>query len=575
LSTVSVTIDGKRVDVPAGTNIVEAASQNGVEVPHYCYHPRLTVAGNCRMCLVSIGMPKKGPDGAVVKNAAGEPEIAFMPKLQIGCATPVAEGMHIKTRSPEVTEARKGVMEFLLLNHPLDCPICDQAGECKLQEFSVDYGRGESRFVELKLHKPKEVPLGPKIVLDNERCILCSRCERFMREVAHQDCLGFVKRGSKTELSCYPGQEPNTNYDLNIVDICPVGALTSRDFRFRMRPWFLKETSSVCPGCETGCNTTVWSRDREVFRLTPRENEAVNKSWMCDTGRLDYRYINDPSRLTSPRLRDASGQKDATWEAALAKTVELSSDRAAGSVAVIGSARATTEELYLLAELGRRLGAELIDVVPRVDVADGYLMSANRNPNERGARLAGACGEHPGSRLGDIAKAISAGTVKVLIVFGEDAVAAGIPRDALERLDALIAVGILPNPTTELADVVLPGVSYAEKSGTFVNAKGRLQRIEAAITPPGEARPEWEILAAVLQRMGADAPRSLAELFSRVATTRLGIANTGFFGVPRTGLELSPPLAGKGAKLGISGNGVSAGSVPPAATNDKGQPRVD
>ncbi|MEN9579626.1 MAG: hypothetical protein RJA70_2635, partial [Pseudomonadota bacterium] len=300
MSQVTLTIDDKTVSVAAGTNLVEAAKLASVEVPHYCYHARLSVAGNCRMCLVAVGTPKRGPDGAFLKNAEGELEIGFLPKLQIGCATIATEGMVVRTRSPEVTKAREGVMEFLLINHPLDCPICDQAGECRLQEFATDYGRGESRFVELKVHKPKEVSLGPKVVLDNERCIMCSRCERFMREVAGQDCLGFSKRGSKVELTCYPGNEPNTNYDLNIVDICPVGALTSRDFRFRMRPWFLKETSSICSSCSTGCNITVSSRDREVFRLTPRDNDDVNQSWMCDYGRLNYRLTNDPSRLTAP-----------------------------------------------------------------------------------------------------------------------------------------------------------------------------------------------------------------------------------------------------------------------------------
>ncbi len=228
--TVNLTIDGKPAVAPKGMNLIEAAKSAGIEVPHYCYHPKLPVVGNCRMCLVDVGMPKMGPDKKPELGPDGKPVIMFAPKLSIGCNTTVAEGMVVLTRSPKVIKAREGVMEFLLINHPLDCPICDQAGECRLQEFSVDYGKGQSRFVEHKVNKPKHTPLGPKIMLDDERCILCSRCVRFMRDVAGQDCLGFVNRGSYSTLTCYPGMEPNTNYDLNIADICPVGALTSNGF---------------------------------------------------------------------------------------------------------------------------------------------------------------------------------------------------------------------------------------------------------------------------------------------------------------------------------------------------------
>ena len=234
-NTVKLTIDGKEVAAPKGMNLIEAAKIAGIEVPHYCYHPKLTIAGNCRMCLVDTGMPKLDKDKKPELGPDGKPVIMFAPKLAIGCNTSVAEGMVVHTRSEKVHKAREGVMEFLLINHPLDCPICDQAGECRLQEFSVDYGKGESRFIEEKVHKPKMSPIGEKIMLDDERCILCSRCVRFMKEVAGQDCLGFIDRGSHSTLTCYPGQEPKTNYDLNIVDICPVGALTSNDFRFKLR----------------------------------------------------------------------------------------------------------------------------------------------------------------------------------------------------------------------------------------------------------------------------------------------------------------------------------------------------
>src|SRR3989449_549225 len=352
---VKLTIDGKEVVAPKGMNLIEAAKLVGIEVPHYCYHPKLTIAGNCRMCLCDVGMPKLDKDKKPEIGPDGKPVIMFAPKLAIGCNTSVAEGMVVHTRSEKVHKAREGVMEFLLINHPLDCPICDQAGECRLQEFSVDYGKGQSRFVEEKVHKPKMSAIGPKIMLDDERCILCSRCVRFMKDIAGQDCLGFTQRGSYSTLTCYPGQEPHTNYDLNIVDICPVGALTSTDFRFKQRVWFLKETKSICPNCARGCNTALWSREGVVHRQTPRDNDAVNQCWMCDYGRLHYKFINDPSRITTASVRSAvlNERFDLSWPeatrqiAAKLKTVK--------PIAAIGSARATTEELFLFNKLVREV----------------------------------------------------------------------------------------------------------------------------------------------------------------------------------------------------------------------------
>src|ERR1035441_9417182 len=376
-NTIKLTIDGKEAAAPKGMNLIEAAKLVAVEVPHYCYHPKLTIAGNCRMCLVDIGMPKLGADKKPEIGPDGKPVILFGPKLAIGCNTTVAEGMVVHTRSGKVIKAREGVMEFLLVNHPLDCPICYQAGECRLQEFSVDYGKGQSRFIEEKVHKPKKTEIGPKIMLDDERCILCSRCVRFMKEVAGQDCLGFVERGSYSTLTCYPGMEPNTNYDLNIVDICPVGALTSNDFRFKQRVWFLKETKSVCPNCATGCNTVLASGER--FNLT----------WP------------EATRQIGEKLKALKG-KGAT-------------------IAAIGTARATTEELFLFNKLVREvLGAELVDCVPHVGEGDKFLISSDRNPNTNGAKLAGVTSDPVGGRIPVIAEAIKAGKIKTLIVHGEN-----------------------------------------------------------------------------------------------------------------------------------------------------------
>ena len=301
----NVQVDGVWHQFPKGTRVIEACSQAGKYVPRYCYHPKLSSPGNCRMCLIEMGMPKMGADRKPEMDTDGKPVINWIPRPQISCAQDISEGMGIRTDSQMARECRQGVMEFLLINHPLDCPICDQAGECRLQEFSVEYGNDSSRFLEEKVHKPKHVDLGPRIVLDDERCILCSRCIRFSKEIAKDDALGFVDRGSYTSLTAHPGRRFDNNYTLNTVDICPVGALTSKDFRFKMRVWFLKETKSICTSCGTGCNTVIGSRQDVVYRQTPRENNEVNSAWMCDYGRLNFHYLHDERRLTTPLLRQS------------------------------------------------------------------------------------------------------------------------------------------------------------------------------------------------------------------------------------------------------------------------------
>src|SRR5271163_544763 len=297
----NVQIDGVWHQFQKGTRVLEACAQAGKFVPHYCYHPKLSTPGNCRMCLIEMGMPKMGPDRKPVVGADGKAEIGWIPRPQISCAQDIAEGMGIRTDSAMVKECRQGVMEVLLINHPLDCPICDQAGECQLQEFSVEYGNGASRFLEHKVKKPKNVEVGPRVTLDAERCVLCSRCIRFMYEVAHDDVLGFVDRGSHSTIACHPDRTLDSNYSLNTVDICPVGALTSTDFRFKMRVWFLKETRSFCTSCATGCNTLIGSREDLVYRITPRQNDGVNDTWMADSGRILYKDVRAAGRLDSIR----------------------------------------------------------------------------------------------------------------------------------------------------------------------------------------------------------------------------------------------------------------------------------
>jgi NADH-quinone oxidoreductase subunit G len=490
---VNVQIDGVWLKFPKGTRMIEACKQAKREVPHYCYHPKLSSPGNCRMCLVEMGMPPRlAPGVEAEKDEFGFAKIGWMPRAVIACANTVAEGMGIRTQSKLTEDCRKGVMEFLLINHPLDCPICDQAGECRLQEFSVQHGRGISRFIENKVKKPKNQQIGPRITLDDERCIMCSRCIRFSEEVADDPVLGFTERGSYTTLAVHPGKELANNYSLNTVDICPVGALTSTDFRFQMRVWFLKEAESVCTKCARGCNITIGSRENQVYRQTPRDNDAVNSSWMCDQGRLDFHYLNSESRLTEPMIKEDGKHRVASWREALETAATKLKSVAPSEIAIIASGRMTNEELWLLKRLSKALGTTQLDFVPRIGEADNYLVTADKNPNSNGVKLVlGA----DGSQLAAIRSAVQAGTVKALIVWQENLLKeAGFSAGDLGKLDFLLAGHILANPTAEAAQVVLPLAASAEKRGSMVNATGRLQRLQAAVQPPGQAQDDWEVL---------------------------------------------------------------------------------
>ncbi len=509
---VNVQVDGEWKQFPKGTRLIEACMKSGKFIPHYCYHPKLSSPGNCRMCLVEMGMPKMTPDRKPVLGADGKPEIAWGPRPAISCATEVSEGMGVRTSSPMVEECRNGVMEFLLINHPLDCPICDQAGECRLQEFSVEFGRGESRFVEEKVKKPKRVDIGERIVLDDERCIMCSRCIRFMQEIAKDDVLGFLNRGSHTTLSVYPGKRLDSNYSLNTVDICPVGALTSKDFRFKMRVWFLKETPSIDVNCGTGSNILISSRENVVHRITPRENDAVNSCWMPDSHRLNFHYLNSDDRLREPFVRGE--EPPVKWDRALAAVAEKLKTGKPAETAIIASARMTNEELFLVGRLAKSLGIENVDVLPRPQKGDGFLVSDDGNPNTSGAKLLGVAT----GKLTSIVHGIEEGKITGLVVLGEDAAECGISEAALKRLDWVVAMGILSNKTTPHAAVVLPSSAWAEKRGSMINVKGRLQRLNQAIQPPGQARDDWEILRDLLQLVSeANDLRAIEDVFRQMA----------------------------------------------------------
>lgn len=529
IETTTVKVDGREIDVPkltadwqgnlAPTTVLQACEHAGIEIPHYCYHPKLPVAGNCRMCLVHVGMPgRPGPDGKPPMNEDGTLKIDPMvlpyerstPKGVIGCATNLIPGMEIYASSPETKEMREAVLESLLINHPLDCTICDQAGECKLQEYSVEHGQAESQFAEHKVHKPKAVDLGPRIMLDAERCVLCTRCIRFSKDIAEDDALGIVNRGSYNTIATFLDTPFDNNYTLNTVDICPVGALTSKDFRFQMRVWFLKETNSLCTGCGTGCNTVIGSRENTMYRYEPRENDAVNGPWMCDSGRLNYKWIGSEDRLSE--IKGASG-----WATAITKISSKLEKAASGSVAIIGGARQTNEELYLLKKLANKLEA-ITDSSPRMGEGDHLLSCPDKNPNSTGSRLIGIAGEELGSQLKDIASGIEAGTIKTLIVFGDDVTKTGISEALLDKLDLLVVSDILPNATTAKAHYLLPGCAHAEKRGTFTNTKGRVQKFMKALEAPGNARPEWEFLHELLENTtGQNGFSTIEGLFNQMA----------------------------------------------------------
>jgi len=528
---IKVRIDGREVEVPklmpdwqgrlAPTTMLQACAWAGIEVPHYCYHPKLPIAGNCRMCLVEFGTSMLGPDRKPMMNEDGTPKVSKAvlpyepgtPRGAIACATAIMPGMEIYPNSAATREMREAVLESLLINHPLDCPICDQAGECKLQEYAVDHGPAMSQFAEAKVLKPKAVDLGPRIVLDDERCILCTRCIRFTKDIVGDDKLGIALRGGHSTLVAYPGTRFDNNYTLNTVDICPVGALTSKDFRFQMRVWFLKETRSLCASCATGCNIVVGSREEKIYRFEPRQNDAVNACWMCDAGRLNYKWIGRSDRLTEVR---ANGQKT-TWTAALNEISEKLKRAAAGSTAIVASARQTNEELWLIKKLAAKLNA-ITDSVPRMGEGDNLLVNADKNPNSAGARLTGVAAEPMGSNLPRIVEGIRAGTIKTLMVFGEDVTRRGTGADLLGGLETLIVSDILPNQTTGAARYLLPGCAHAEKRGTFTNVKGRVQKFMKAVEPRGDARPEWEYLHELVHNVtGQDGYLTIEGLFNQMA----------------------------------------------------------
>jgi NADH-quinone oxidoreductase subunit G len=510
---VTLTIEGRTAVVPEGTSIIEAAKTVGVLIPHYCYHPGLPVAGVCRMCLV---------------------DVERFPKLAPACATTVMEGQVVHVHTEKAREARTGVLEFLLINHPLDCPVCDQSGECELQDYTFQEGRAESRYEEPKRFNPVE-DFGGDVMYVPNRCILCTRCVRFMGEVAEDPVLNVSERGDRAFIGKAEGHDLTNVWAGNVVDLCPVGALLSKDFLNKARAWELDRSASICTGCSQGCNITVETRDNTVVRLKPRSNPAVNEYFMCEVGRLDYRWINRRDRLDQPQVRDVGGGlRVADWDAALDAAASALRGR---RVHVLASPNASNEALFLAGELMRTSGGSGVfrvttgDEAPLPGVPD-LSLRAERAANGTGARVLGY-------RELDTTLAIAADDAVLVL---DDTLDGDLPSGLLEAMTrgaALVHVGTtLPTSIASQVQVVLPITNHTEEEGTFTNLRGRVQRFLQSRTAPGLARPSWFVLADLTERVGVTSGFGMpADVFAAIRSvhpsySELTYAQLGLRGLP-------------------------------------------
>jgi NADH-quinone oxidoreductase subunit G len=495
-------LDGTEIPFEKGDTIIKAAYRQGIEIPHYCWHPGLSVAANCRMCLVEI---EPGPnqrammlDVLVWDEKKKDYVVSRKPKLQPACQASCGEGMVVKSETSEhVAVARKNVQEFLLLNHPVDCPICDQSGECKLQDYYMTEQATKKRMRDEPNHKPKGQVFGPTIVYDAERCIACTRCIRVCEEVIGDPMLDMRERGNLYEVITAPGRQLEGKYTMMVEWVCPVGALTTSHWRHKGRVWLLKGTQSVCPGCATGC--TMWvdadARENTAFRNRPRENEAVNKWWMCDDGMLTYERIYKNRVLKS----EVDGEETTTAKA-LARAGELLSKHK-GSLAVVLSAQRSVEENLAAIELAKAAGADVYLTGKGKWDGDAILRNEDQNPNRAGAVKISGKESLPG--VDALVKKASSYTC--VLVLGEDA---DVSADVVNKLDGkdivLLATHDEGGAWLDVATVVIPVAVWAETDGTFVNAKGLAQAFKRALAPRGDVVPAWEALTKVGKSAGLD-----------------------------------------------------------------------
>ena len=481
-----IIVNGDILDVPEGTTILQALDEvgllmNGVDIPHYCWHPKLSIDGSCRLCQV---------------------EVEGMPKLQIACNTPVQEGMAIRTDTDRVRRAREGVMELLLVNHPLDCPICDQAGECKLQDYAFDYGAEQSRSREPRRALQKNVDLGPTIKFDQERCILCRRCVRFCDEISETGELRVFNRGDESRIDTFPGVPLDNDYSMNVADICPVGALTTKDFRFKIRVWFLEDVPGICTGCSSGCNVHIGVANNKAYRYVPRRNDDVNDTWLCDDGRLSYKELGRGDRLREVRVRGEAGFESVSADQALREAAErlraVIDDKGVASLVVLASPHATNEDLFALRRFCDTLGVEAAGAAVVTGRSDDRLIKAEKAANAVGARLLGFGDPEP------VLERIRSGVAAAALVLGHDALHEdylGGP-EAFAHLDTVVLLDAHQSPLQKVAHVVLPTRVPAEKHGTLTNHAGRVQRVRPALEPAWDAWSEGELISKLGLELG-------------------------------------------------------------------------
>jgi NADH-quinone oxidoreductase subunit G len=488
---VSVTIDGVTIAVPKGMALIEAAKQAGILIPHYCYHPSLPAPAVCRMCLV---------------------EVEKAPKLMPACVTTVTDGQVVHVNSDTAKKAREGVLEFLLINHPLDCPICDQSGECELQDYVFQEGRAATRYAEYpKRYNPVE-DFGPDILYVPNRCILCTRCVRFMEDVADTPVLNVSERGDRAFIGISQEQRLDHPWAGNVVDLCPVGSLLSKDFLHKARAWDLDKSASVCPGCTQGCNISIDTRDDVVVRLRPRPNLEVNRHFICDYGRMNYRWMNRGDRIEAPLVRDGGRHVATDWDTALARLEQLVRG-ASGRAVLLASARASTESLGLVRRMLERFDVTAAVQVPLGDEAPlagipNLALRRERAPNLAGAELLG----YTPNWAAAMREALDAALVVVLDadLAEADEAALASARGAVVLLGTVLAEGV------RNAELMLPVTNMAEENGTYVNRDRRVQRFNQAKSQPGMARPAWWVAGEVLAGPGpsASAPATASEAFS-------------------------------------------------------------
>ncbi len=537
----TVIVDNREIELPDGEqlNCIQAAALAGVEIPHYCFHPGLSVVGSCRMCLVEIG--KRDPQTG---------HITMFPKLQPACNTPATDGTVIVTQSEKVQHARAMVEEDLLLRHPIDCPICDKAGECRLQDYHFRYGQKERRAELLPFHS-RRYDLGD-VWLFVDRCIMCTRCVRFVREVAGTSELMVLARGAQEEIAVLPGYPLNNKLSGNVVDLCPVGALADKDFLYKQRVWFLQSHPHVCPHCAVGCSIWIDENQDHVWRIRPRENPQVNRWWICNDGRYGYYQVHDRRRLVVPRRRTAAGWEELDWQQTPGMVREAL--ERAGRLAAVLSPFLTVEEAYLLALLVRRIDPEALfglGPVPRIGQHErfpgGFTISAEKCPNRRGVEavlsyfmkgrvlqfeeLLNQLGPQ-GIRGLWISGGYKAPMPPVEHLLDQSAAA------RLEGLDLVIVHDLFPSPVADRAHYLLPAAAWAERDGSYVNRADRLQSFRRAIRPPRGVLPEGWLLWHMHQRVGRfHAPTVLDEMAQQITYFAPAV-----YGVPEVGLDLKASL---------------------------------